>query len=155
MDTNSYVTFLLIGVLLILVDGQILYRSGRGYLQKVYQSDSARSVMQLVAVLFHLVVLGMLALISTIDVTTEMSIRALVGRLGVVLLALAAAHGLTMAILVRVRERRREEQIEDEIVADHAGVAPREREMSIQPVTDHEAGTFTSSADARSSSYPA
>jgi len=152
MDTNSYVIFLLIGVLLVLVDGQILYRSGLGYLQKVYQSDSARSVMQLVAVLFHLIVLGVLALISTMDVATGMSIRELVGRLGVVLLALAAAHGLTMAILVRVRERRREEQIEDEMVADHAGVVPRQ--VSVQPVTDHETGARKPSASPRSS-YPA
>jgi hypothetical protein len=151
MDTNSYVTFLLIGVLLVLIDGQILYRSGLGYLQKVYQPDPARSVMQLVAVLFYLVVLGVLALISTIDVATGMPVRDLVVRLGVVLLALAAAHGLTMAILVSVRERRRAEQIEDEIAADRAEVAPRD--VSVQPVTGHETGTLRS-AGARSS-YPA
>ena len=46
MDANSYVTFLLIGVLLVVIDGQILYRGGLGYLQKVYPPDSARSVMQ-------------------------------------------------------------------------------------------------------------
>ncbi|MGH3547068.1 MAG: hypothetical protein ACRDQU_02875, partial [Pseudonocardiaceae bacterium] len=59
-------------MLLVLIDGQILYRGGLGYLQKVYPADSARSVMQLVTVLFHLVVLGVLALISTLDVVTGM-----------------------------------------------------------------------------------
>ncbi len=55
---DSYLAFLLCGVLLVLIDGQILYRSGLKYLGSAYQADSARSVMQLVAVLFHLVVLG-------------------------------------------------------------------------------------------------
>ncbi|MGH3573538.1 MAG: hypothetical protein ACRDUW_17200, partial [Pseudonocardiaceae bacterium] len=68
MDASSYVMFLLVGILLVLIDGQILYRGGLGYLQKVYPADNARSVMQLVTVLFHLVVLGLLALISTLDV---------------------------------------------------------------------------------------
>ena len=143
MDVNSYVTFLFIGVLLVLIDGQILYRGGLGYLQKMYPADSARSVMQLVAVLFHLVVLGLLALISTIDVATGMPIRDLVVKWGVVLLGLAGAHGLTMAILVSMRNRRREEKLEDEIVGDHTGVGPQD--ASIYPVTDRESRSGRSS----------
>jgi hypothetical protein len=134
MDANSYTTFLLIGVLLVLVDGQILYRGGLGYLQKVYPKDSARSVMQLVSVLFHLAVLGLLALISMMNVSTGMPARDLVVKLGVVLLMLAAAHGVTMAIVVGIRNRRHDEQIEEEFVADTMGgheptvqPAPRER----------------------------
>jgi hypothetical protein len=121
MDANGYAAFLLMGVLLVLIDGQVLYRSGLGYLQKVYEPEAARSVMQLVAVLFHLVVLGAVALISTIDVATGMPLQDLVVKLGVALLAIAAAHGFTMAILIRIRNRRRQEQLEDEIAADRAG----------------------------------
>jgi hypothetical protein len=136
MDTNSYVAFLLVGVVFVLIDGQILYRSGLGYLYKVYQSGPARSVMQLVAVLFHLVMLRMLALISTINVSTGMPVRDLVIRLGIVLLALAAAHGLTMAIVMWMRDRRREEQVENEIAADRAGAVSRD--VSVQPATSRE-----------------
>ncbi|PZS36953.1 MAG: hypothetical protein DLM62_21135 [Pseudonocardiales bacterium] len=143
MDANSYVTFLLIGILLVLVDGQILYRGGLGYLRKAYPADSARSVMQLVAVLFHLVVLGFLALISTLDVATGMPIRDLVVKWGVVLLGLAAAHGLTMAILVTMRNRRREEQLEDEIAGDHSGTSARE--ATVYPVADIETRSGRSS----------
>jgi hypothetical protein len=122
MNTDSYVTFLLLGVLLVLIDGQILYWSGSKYLAKVFQPDGARSVMQLVAVLFHLMVLGMLALISTIDVSTGLPIRDLVVKLGWVLLMLGVAHGVTMAILISVRNRRLDEQImEEEITADRLG----------------------------------
>jgi hypothetical protein len=46
---------------------------------------------------------------------------------------------VTFAILVRVRERRREEQIEDEIVTtDRVGGVPRD--ASVYPVTDSETG---------------
>src|SRR6478736_103688 len=100
MDASSYVTFLLIGILLVLIDGQILYRGGLGYLQKVYAADNARSVMQLVTVLFHLVGIRLSAAILTLDRPNRMPIRDLVVKWGVVLLGLAAAHGLTMAILV-------------------------------------------------------
>src|SRR5947209_13679914 len=132
MDANSYATFLILGVLIILVDGQIIYRGGLGYLRKVYANDSGRSVMQLVSVLFHLTVLGALALISMINVSTGMPVRDLVVKLGVVLLVLAVAHGITMAIVVNIRDRRREEQIEEGIVAD----GPTIREASVQPVAD-------------------
>ena len=146
MDASSYVTFLLIGILLVLIDGQILYRGGLGYLQKVYQADNARSVMQLVTVLFHLVVLGLLALISTLDVATGMPIRDLVVKWGVVLLGLAAAHGLTMAILVGMRSRRREERLEDEMAGDQTGTGPRD--ATVYPVADLETRSGRSSYSA-------
>ena len=126
MDANSYATFLLIGVLLVLADGQILYRGGLGYLQKVYPNDSARSIMQLVSVLFHLAVLGLLALISMMNVSTGMPARDLVVKLGVVFLMLAAAHGITMAIVIGIRNRRRDEQIEEEFVTDRPTIVGHE-----------------------------
>ncbi len=143
MDASSYVMFLLIGILLVLIDGQILYRGGLGYLQKVYPADNARSVMQLVTVLFHLVVLGLLALISTLDVATGMPIRDLVVKWGVVLLGLAAAHGLTMAILVGMRSRRREERLEDEMAGEQTGTGPRD--ATVYPVADIETRSGRSS----------
>lgn len=71
MDINGYVTFLVIGLVLVIIDGQIVYRSGRALLEDAYpDSRGSRSMMQLVTVLFYLVVLGVLALVSTIDVNT-------------------------------------------------------------------------------------
>ena len=134
MDANSYAIFLFFGVLIVLVDGQILYRGGLGYLRKVYSNESARSVMQAVAVLFHLATLGLVALISMLNVSTGMPVRDLVVKLGVVLLVLALAHGITLAIVLGIRNRRREEQIEEEFVADlPSGIA---REPSVQPASD-------------------
>src|SRR5512139_2893078 len=104
MDTNSYVTFLIIGVVLVLIDGQIVYRSGRTFLTEAYREpEAARSIVQLVAVLFHLVVLGLLALLSVIDINTGSPVRDVVVNVGVTLLVLAAAHAATMSSLSTIR----------------------------------------------------
>ncbi|MFL6143853.1 MAG: hypothetical protein ACJ72N_18570 [Labedaea sp.] len=117
MDTNGYVAFLILGVALVALDAAIVYRSGRAYLDDAYRDPRAsRSMVQLVTVLFCLVVLGVLALISTIDIDTGNQVQTVVVKLGVVLLVLAAAHGATMAILSRVRDRLREQQLTDELV---------------------------------------
>jgi ABC-type uncharacterized transport system permease subunit len=43
---QSYAVFLLLGVVLVAIDGQLIYFSGRGYLTKAYGSnaESARSM---------------------------------------------------------------------------------------------------------------
>lgn len=117
MDTNGYLAFLVIGVVLVLIDGAIVYRSGRALLGEAYPDPrGSRSMAQLVTVLFHLVVLGVLALISTIDVNTGSQVQNVVVKLGVVLLVLGLAHGATMAILSRVRDRLRDEHVTDELI---------------------------------------
>jgi hypothetical protein len=107
MDTNAYVTFLLVGVLLVVVDGQIIYRSGRRYLEGSYGDPAAgASMTRLVTVFFHLAVLGLLALLSTIDLGGGSTLPAVVGKLGVMLLVLAIAHGITIAVLSRIRDEQ-------------------------------------------------
>jgi hypothetical protein len=106
VDTNSYVAFLLVGALLVLVDGQIIYRNGRRYLQQSAPNASAESLTRLVTVLFHLVVLGVLALISTIDVPADTPVESVVMRLGIVLLIIGIAHLLAVVALGRIRDRQ-------------------------------------------------
>lgn len=132
---DGYVAFLVLGVALVLIDGQLIYRSGRGYLREVYRPDVARSMIQLVTVLFHLVVLGLLALISLLDVDTGLPVRDVVVKLGVVLLVLAVAHGLTLTILVQIRDRRRREQISDEM-ADNLHHRVGNEEDSVPPTVE-------------------
>jgi hypothetical protein len=119
MDTNAYVAFLLVGVLLVVVDGQIIYRSGRRYLEDSYGDPAAgASMTRLVTVLFHLAVLGLLALLSTVDLGGGSTLPAVVGKLGVMLLLLAIAHGITIAILSRIRD----EQVGESFAARRAAV---------------------------------
>jgi len=134
MDTNGYITFLVLGVVLVLVDGQLIYRSGRRYLQEVYKPDAARSMMQLVTVLFSLVVLGLLALISMVDVDSGLPFRDVVVQLGMVLLMLALMHGFTLAILMKIRNRRRQEKLTDEFSAiNHQRAA---HDVTVHPVRE-------------------
>jgi hypothetical protein len=106
VDTNSYLTFLLIGALLVLVDGQIIYRNGRRFLQQSAPSASAESLTRLVTVLFHFAVLGVLALVSTIEVPADTAIESIVMRLGIVLLIIGIAHLLAVLALGRIRDRQ-------------------------------------------------
>jgi hypothetical protein len=134
VDTNSYVTFLIVGVVLVVIDGQIVYRSGRAILAESYREPAAaKSMVQLVTVLFHLVVLGVLAIISTFNVDTGSPVSDVVVKLGVVLLVLAAAHAATMAILSSIRDRRHEEHITEELVEQRSNGGQR---PVVNPVDD-------------------
>jgi hypothetical protein len=115
MDTNSYIAFLVLGAILVAIDGQIIYRSGRKYLEHSYGDSAAgASMTRLVTVLFHLVVLGVLMLISTVDVGSNQT-EGVILRLGIVLLLLAAAHALTIAVLARIKDRQMQERLAEEM----------------------------------------
>ncbi|SFR17739.1 hypothetical protein SAMN04488564_104641 [Lentzea waywayandensis] len=117
---DSYVTFLVLGIVLVVVDGQLIYHSGKGYLKRAeYDEERVGGMMKLTAVLFHLVVLGLLALVSIIEVNTGDPVKDVVVKLGVVLLLLALAHGATMAILSRIRDRQMQQQLADQMAEEH------------------------------------
>lgn len=118
MDTNAYVTFLVVGILMVVIDGQIIYHSGKRYLQNASGNPgTGASMTRLIAVLFHLVVLGALALLSTVGFPGGGSLPAVVGRWGVLLLILALAHAITLAVLARMRE---EQVVEDLTLRERA-----------------------------------
>lgn len=126
---DSYVTFLVLGIVLVVVDGQLIYHSGKGYLKRAaYDDEQAGAMMRLTAVLFHLVVLGLLALVSIIDVETGDPVKNVVVKLGVVLLLLALAHGVTMAILSRIRDRQLQQQLADQMAEEHRIYEERQEE---------------------------
>jgi hypothetical protein len=131
MTTNAYLSFLAIGVALVLIDGQVIYRSGRRYLENSYGDPAAgASMTRLVTVLFHLATLGVLALISTINMGGS-DLPGVVGRLGVLLLILALAHAITLGALARIRGEQ-----EVEAVVQRGGRHPRpEPELSGPTVT--------------------
>ena len=119
--TAGYVAILLVGVVLVVVDGQVIYRSGRAYLEGVYSSpEAAAGVNRLTVTLFHLVVLGLLALLSTLD-TSPNSIGRIIGTLGIFLLVLAAAHATTIGIYNWLRGRQHDLQVSDRIARSHTG----------------------------------
>lgn len=107
---DLYVTVVVLGAVITVLVGVLLYRNGEPFLVDVFGGDRERAtgINRLLVVLFHLIVLGLLALISVLEVPWATSTTQLVlTKLGVVLLVLGAAHGATMTVLTRIRLRRR------------------------------------------------
>ena len=117
MDSNSYVAFLVIGTVLVVIDGQIIYRNGRRFLQQATPKASAESLTKLVSVLFHLCTLGVLALLSTINIPVDDQIKGIVLRLGIILIVLAVAHWIAVSALARIRDREEYESVNVERAA--------------------------------------
>lgn len=135
MSTNAYLTFLAVGVVLVLLDGQIIYRSGRRYLEHSYGDPTAgASMTRLVTALFHFATLGVLALISTINLGGS-DLPGVVGRIGVLLLVLAIAHGVTISVLSHIRG---EQQVEGVMNRPRQFVEPEQQGTVVTPVPGQE-----------------
>lgn len=115
-DTGMYVTLLVVAIALTFLVGRLLVTAGEPFLQEVFQDTSVtRSVNLLLSVLFHLITLGVLAIISVIQIGQQEPLQEFVVKLGFVLLVLGIAYGISMLVLIRVRERRRASQISEQV----------------------------------------
>ena len=65
--------------------------------------------------------LGLVALISTVDLPVDGELQKLVTKLGIVLLLLAVAHAVTMMVLARYRGQERQEHLADELAERSRG----------------------------------
>lgn len=138
MDT-SHAVFLAIGVVIVLVVGRLMVYSGRRYVgdNAPGQRDSAGSAASLVAVLFHLLTLGLVALISVLPFGGDQQ-QAFLLRLGVLLIVLALVYGITLSLL----SRRREENLAVEVETrrpyhrDHGNGAT----VRVEPREDYRSG---------------
>ncbi|MBB5154393.1 hypothetical protein [Saccharopolyspora phatthalungensis] len=116
-STSSFVVFLVVGAALVFVDGQLIRRSGTTYLRSTTRDSAvADSVNQLVAVVFHLAALGLLALISVLPMDLGSEPETVVARLGLLLLVLALAHSVTIWTLGRIRTRQQSQLLQEEVV---------------------------------------
>jgi hypothetical protein len=115
-DTTQYLILLFVSIGLTFIVGRLLVSAGEPFLEEVFHDRSVtRSVNLLLSVLFHLVTLGVLAIISVIDIDTGDMLQTFVLKLGVVLLTLGIAYGTSMLVLIRVRERRRAAEISENV----------------------------------------
>jgi hypothetical protein len=138
MDVNAqYITLLIVSVGLTFLVGRLLVTAGEPFLQEVFQDRSVtRSVNLLLSVLFHLITLGVLAIISGIDLGPAEPLQRFVARLGVVLLVLGVAYGISMLVLIRVRERRRSDTFSEQVqerLADRGVDGRPSNEVSTKP----------------------
>jgi protein-S-isoprenylcysteine O-methyltransferase Ste14 len=115
-EITQYIVLLAVSVALTFIVGRLLVRAGEPFLQEVFHDEKVtRSVNLLLSVLFHLVTLGVLAIISVTDVPADNAVQSFVVKLGVVLLTLGIAYGISMLVLIRVRERRRANDISEQV----------------------------------------
>jgi len=117
-NTDTYLVFVMLGVILVAVVGQLLVRAGQVYLAEVFPDPRvASSVSRLLAVLFYLFALGLLGIISTLDVPVTGAAQTVVTKLGVVLVVLGIVYAVTMVVLSRIRARQQEQEQEEAIMA--------------------------------------
>jgi hypothetical protein len=113
---NEYLIFLLLGAIFVVVDGQVILRSGRAALADVYETTSAADgANRLVNVFFYLVMFGLLALVSTLDIGGAATLPRVVTKLGVLLLILAAGHAVATVTISSMRERQRQARRSEEL----------------------------------------
>lgn len=111
-DVGGYVLVLAFGAAITLVVAQILIRAGEGFLDEVFEEEKpARSLSQLLAALFLLVSLGLVALVSTKDVDARSLIEVVIIKLGIVLLIEGAILAVTLTVMARIRGQRRAQQL--------------------------------------------
>ena len=136
-DTAEYITLLVISIAITIVVGRVLVVSGEPFLQEVFQDEKVtRSVNRLLSVLFLLITIGVLTIISVWNIDVGSQLQNMVVKIGIVLIVLGIAYGISMLVLIRVRERRRATQIAEEVqlkLSDR-GVSTQPTTTPVQPV---------------------
>jgi hypothetical protein len=119
MGSSPYLLVLFIGAVIVLVDGQLILRKSPGYLDEVFQNPArSRQMASMVAFLFHLVMLGIVALVASIGLGVDPGPRTVIARTGVMLLLTAIGHAATMAILSRMRDQELSTQMAETQLAE-------------------------------------
>src|SRR5262249_51225140 len=88
-----------------------------------------KRVAQLVAVFFHLVMFGVVALIASIGFSPDAGVPEMLSRIGIILLLTAVGHGITIIALARLRDQQTETGLAEAQIAaeENARRFPRSR----------------------------
>ncbi len=135
---SEHVGFVIVGVVVVILVGQLLISSGRRYLASSVPKEggSAAPAATLLAVVFHLLTLGIVALIAALPIGGSGTQRFLV-QVGVLLIVLAVVYGIALRMLSQQRD--------EAIVADlETRGRPGEREVGlrVQPKVDYDNGEY-------------
>jgi hypothetical protein len=103
---GTYLVVLLIGVAIVIADGQLIMRHSSSYLIEAYRDPrQTRQVARMVALFFHLVMLGVVLLVTS-GTDPNPTVPAVLRRLGTLLILTAIGHAATMLVLSRLREQQ-------------------------------------------------
>jgi hypothetical protein len=154
-ENAEYITVLVIAIGLTVAVGRLLVVAGEPYLLEVFRDRKVtHSVNILLSVLFHLVTLGVLAIISVIDIDLDSQLQTIVVKLGVVLLVLGIAYGISMLVLIRVRARRQADLISAEVSHKLADQGEAVEPIGPIPSPGHSGPTLTNPAPAPRQTAP-
>ncbi|MFB9906124.1 hypothetical protein [Allokutzneria oryzae] len=133
-NLSAYIAFLVLGAILVAADGQLIMRAGRTYLRSAHSDEGAASSMgRMIGVLFHIVTLGVLMLISTVDIPVDGPVQQVVTKLGIILLLLGAAHAVTLSVLGNIRERQSSQRLTQETSAQFEERRHEEQQPMVNP----------------------
>jgi hypothetical protein len=134
MDSER-VLFLVVGVVIVIAVGQALVHSGRRFLAGSVPSDqgSAGPAASLVAVLFHLLTLGIVALISVSTWGSTEETRFLI-QLGILLVVLAGVYAIALSLINRRRDEALAVEVETHGEVRESNAGPNNPGLRIRPV---------------------
>ncbi|MGQ0479919.1 MAG: hypothetical protein ACT4O0_02645 [Pseudonocardia sp.] len=113
MDNGSYLMILVIGALIVFAMGQLLMRKAPAYLDEAYEDlAQSRKVAGLVIGFFHLIMLGLVFLTSSLGLSPEAGTQSVLARIGVIFLLTAVGYGITLLVLSRMRDQEQATQVE-------------------------------------------
>lgn len=115
MNSGTYLVILAIGIIIVVAMGQLLMRKAPAYLNEVYVDlPQSRKVASLVIGLFHLVMLGVVFLVSSFGLARDAGVQEVLARVGVMLLLTALGYGITLLVLSWLREQEQGTQLDME-----------------------------------------
>ena len=142
MGNGPYLLVLLIGIVIVGVDGYLIWRGGPAYLAEAYPDlRRARQVASLVVVFFYVVMLGVVALVSSLEFSAAAVVfPSVLRRVGVLLLLTAVGHLAAMYGLSRLRQQQDEMDQMEAQAAGHVTGPPRREPGPHGPATGDEQG---------------
>lgn len=120
--TGAGVAVLLIGMVIVSVEGAMIARGSWEFLSRVYPNPAqAKKVAALVIAPTFLMTIGALLLVATVGVPADAGIQFVLARVGMVFLATAAMHAGAIMTLSHEKEEVEEiELTEDELDEERA-----------------------------------
>lgn len=105
---------LIIGAAIVFIDGQVLMRHGQAYLAEAHHDPRrARQVAGLVTLFFHLVMLGLVALVAS-GTDDDAGSPAMLRRIGMLLILAALGHAIAVVVLSRLRRQQERSELTEE-----------------------------------------
>ncbi|WP_028936489.1 hypothetical protein [Pseudonocardia spinosispora] len=136
MNEGPFLLVLIIGAVIVLVNGHLLWRLSPDYLAEAYHDPRrARQVAALVTMLFHLVMFGLVALVASVGFLPDAGLPSILRRVGVLLIMTAIGHIVAMSALSRLRDQQTNTEIAEGHIADaHASGHPPAPERGQQTI---------------------